>query len=88
MIIYRYALTDTETILQIPDGHIKLHVGWSDLHSELSVWISVNPNTENKAVKFRLVMTGEQVDKLHHMSYLGTVQRNNIVTHVFFTSII
>lgn len=78
---YRLALQSGIQIRDLPSEGRLLHV---DMQEEaLMLWAMVDPQSELKPHKFRVVATGEEVDKnlLHH--HIGTVMDGAFVWHVF-----
>lgn len=79
--IFKYKLTGSVTIIEMPQEATILTAQYQ--FGELCLWAIVNTASpvENKC--FEIFGTGEPLDLPAEAPYIGTVQRDGLVWHVF-----
>jgi hypothetical protein len=78
--IWKYGLSSGKYSLQVPTQSSVLSVGIQD--GDIMIWMKVSHNSRQVTKEFNVYMTGEPFNDEFHR-YIGTVQSNGIVNHVF-----
>ena len=84
MTIWKYAIPDAVTELELPAGATVLHVahqGGVDL--ELYIWVLHDPMKPKTKRTFSVHGTGEAIAAAKASDYVGTVHHQGYVWHVF-----
>ena len=82
--IFKYHLPEIETTIELPEGYkiLSLH----EQKGNVYVWVLVDPNiTTFKKATFKIFGTGQEINNVDNMDYVGTVFLDNgmFVFHVF-----
>jgi len=91
-VIYKYQIKDPHDIqFEMPTG-AKILTVQIQMGSFVTIWALVDPNADLVIRRFRLIMTGEEIDdiEIDDLKYVGTVQTKHnmiegqvIVGHLF-----
>lgn len=77
MIIYKYPIpVQPEFIIDIPRGSNIL--SFQLQKDEPTIWCSVHPENEYIPYHFRLIGTGHEFNKDEVLTFIGTIQINNL----------
>lgn len=80
--IYKYNLDLTERqTLNLPKGRKFLDVQVQN--GKIVIWLLVDPNAELIGQQFRIIGTGQRLNSIPTGQYLGTVQLDSFVWHLF-----
>jgi hypothetical protein len=82
--IWKYAIPDAVTLLELPAGSTVLHVahqGGVDL--ELYIWVLHDPMKPKTKRQFSVRGTGETLGAAEKRAYIGTVHHQGYVWHIF-----
>jgi len=81
MVIYKYTLSRQQlTVLQVPHHSMFLSVQLQG--EEVCIWLTVFAKEPIVSRSYEILLTGIDYENTPR-SYLGTVQQNGIVMHVF-----
>ena len=94
MKIFKYAIPvyNKEYSLSLPEGSKVLSC--QNQNNQIVIWVMFNPSTSQglKTHKFKLIFTGEDfqlsLDLAEHRLFIGTVQINEMVHHLFLDEIV
>ena len=82
MKIFKYILTETSIQeIELPESPKFLSV--QNQNDKICVWIRVNEDAKLKSFKFHIYGTGNSCNYSINFLYLGTVQINTFVWHIF-----
>ena len=81
--IYKYPIEIIDIqMVKLPKEAIILTVQLQ--HGKPFIWVYVDPNEiEAEDVTLRVYMTGQEIDDSLDLTYVGTIQENGFVWHVF-----
>jgi len=79
--IWKYTITEDQSDIEVPGGGTVLTVG--NQFGSIVLWVELDPSMTVVERSFKIIGTGWDTSVTCNMIYIGTVQINQLVWHIY-----